>query len=596
MLINRIILLILIFTFIKQLPATGLITNTGNRTTYSLNGKWQFIVDPAVQNERRHIQFSETIMEKSKLWEHSFSTTKLLEVPGDWNSQDDKLFYYEGSVWYKKEFDYDRKSDKRLFVYFGGANYRTEVYLNTKTLGEHVGGFTPFQFEVTDIVNAKNNSLIVNVDNRHQQEDVPTIKTDWWNYGGLTREVKLIETPKIFIKDYYLQLQKGSKTDVTGWIYLDGIGESQTVTIRIDELDIAEKIEVKLNQKIKLKFKIEPELWSPENPKLYKVVFETEFEKLPDLIGFRTIETKGENIILNGKSVFLRGINMHEEKPYGHGRMATMDEAIIMFTRAKELGSNFVRLAHYPHNENMVRLADKMGFMIWSEIPVWQRIKFENDATKALAQNLMSEMITRDKNRASIIIWSLANETPVKHPDRLSFLLALRKTVLELDSTRLIGAALNKMDAGKNKYNINDPLGKYLDIIGINEYVGWYTKELSPICEEYVWETEFEKPHIISEFGGGALYGFHGDILTRWTEEFQEELYKNQIKMFKKVSFLRAVSPWILKDFRSSQRMLSGIQDGWNRKGLMSERGEKKKAYYIMQRYYQELKEKYNNK
>ena len=137
---------------------------------------------------------------------------------------------------------------------------------------------------------------------------------------------------------------------------------------------------------------------------------------------------------------------------------------------------------------------------------------------------------------------------------------------------------------------IDDPLGEYLDVLGCNEYVGWYDG-LPEKADRIEWKTKYQKPLVMSEFGGEALYGNHGDALTRWTEEYQENLYQHQVSMLKRISFLRGTCPWILMDFRSPRRPLPGIQDFHNRKGLISDRGERKKAFYVMQRYYRELQE-----
>src|SRR5438874_1632259 len=142
--------------------------------------------------------------------------------PGDWNTQRESLLFYEGTIWYKKSFDYQRKENTRLFVYFGAANYLADVYLNGEKLGRHEGGFTPFNFEVTKLVRDKANALIVKVDNKRRRDAVPTLNTDWWNYGGLTRQVELVETPATFVQDYFIQLQQGSRERINGWVRLNG--------------------------------------------------------------------------------------------------------------------------------------------------------------------------------------------------------------------------------------------------------------------------------------------------------------------------------------------------------------------------------------
>jgi beta-glucuronidase len=574
------------------------IANPDGRKTTSLDGKWQVIVDPYESGfyDYRYKPSANGYFKdakpksKSDLIEYDFDRSETLKVPGDWNTQSDQLFFYEGTIWYRKSFDYERRPNTRLFVYFGAANYFADVYLNGEKIGQHEGGFTPFNFEITKLVRGTGNSLIVKVDNKRRRDAVPTLMTDWWNYGGLTRHVKLVETPATFVHDYFIQLRKGSRNRVSGWVKLDGDKRSQKITVRIPEAGISKSFTTDASGSAAIDFTADLKLWSPENPKLYDVAIEAETDQVRDQIGFRSIETKGTDILLNGRPIFLRGVCIHEEAPLRGGRAYSREDALTLLGWAKELGANFVRLAHYPHNEFIVREADRMGIMVWSEIPVYWTILWENPATFENARNQLTEMIARDKNRAAVVIWSVANETPLGDA-RLSFLKNLISHARSLDSTRLMSAAMERHYTDATTQMIDDPLGEYLDVLGCNEYVGWYDG-LPEKADRLEWKSKYEKPLVMSEFGGDALYGHHGDPLTRWTEEYQENLYQHQLNMLKKIPFLRGTAPWILTDFRSPRRPLPGIQDYWNRKGLISNRGEKKKAFYVMQQYYRELRQK----
>jgi beta-glucuronidase len=164
-------------------------------------------------------------------------------VPGDWNSQNPKLYYYEGTVWYRKLFDAPKHSKgERVFVYFGAVNYRADVYLNGKKLGVHKGGFTPFYYEITDKVKTSNNSLIIKVDNKRFADAVPTLNTDWWNYGGITRSVQLAVVPKTFIRDFNLQLTSLANKTLGGKIWLDGARGGEKVELAIPELNIKQTL------------------------------------------------------------------------------------------------------------------------------------------------------------------------------------------------------------------------------------------------------------------------------------------------------------------------------------------------------------------
>ena len=257
------------------------------------------------------------------------------------------------------------------------------------------------------------------------------------------------------------------------------------------------------------------------------------------------------------------------------------------------MNCNFIRLAHYPHNENIVRLADRLGLMLWCEEPLYWGIDWKNDAVLAKAERMFDEQILRDANRASVIIWSICNET-WSTDARNKFLSELTSHVRALDDTRLISAALkpdNDTTSGEDAIlKFSDPLGKLLDVVAFNEYVGWYNG-LPDKCAEKTFQVEFDKPLVVSEFGGDALAGFHADRDTRWSEEYQDWLFQESIPMLEKIPQLRGTSPWVLVDFRSPLRQLPGIQDGWNRKGLVSERGERKKAFYIMKNWYEKKSE-----
>ena len=290
---------------------------------------------------------------------------------------------------------------------------------------------------------------------------------------------------------------------------------------------------------------------------------------------------------MNGQPVFLRGICIHEEFALnGGGRVNTPEKAKQLLLWAKELGCNFVRLAHYPHNEAMTRLADELGLMVWSEVPVYWTISWTNAATYENAENQLADNIRRDANRASIIIWSLANETPVSEV-RTEFLAKLAARARSLDSTRLISAAMEK-EAKPGVTNVNivhDPLADIVDVVAFNEYVGWYDG-LPEKCGKVSWEIPYNKPVFISEFGGDARQGNHGDKGQRWTEEFQADLYRQTLPMLDKIDGLCGFTPWILVDFRSPRRVLPGILDGFNRKGLISSDGVKKEAFFLLQKYY----------
>jgi beta-glucuronidase len=571
------------------------IQNAGGRAGASLNGAWQYLLDPY---EAGYYDFhmkpiadgglgsNRAPADKGDKYELAFnSLTPVLQVPGDWNTQRPELLWYEGNAWFRHSFDFTPPPGHRQFLWFGAANYHAIVFLNGKKLGEHTGGFTPFQFEVTGVLKPRDNAVIVKVDDTRRADAIPMNMTDWWNYGGLTRGVRLIDLPDTFIQDYVVQLEKGSRNRIAGWVRLNGAKKRQKVTIRVPEASASFTTESDDAGLARFTFPASLTLWSPENPKLYAVEVAADSDRVTDRIGFRSIEAVGTKILLNGKPVFLRGVAMHAEAPFRSGRVASEADALALLTWAKELGCNFVRLAHYPHDEVMTRLADQMGLLVWSEVPVYWAVQWESQAAYANAERQLSEMITRDHNRASVVFWSVANETPLGDA-RTKFLGNLAAKVRELDNTRLVTAATLPHRTDPQTITIDDPLGKHLDVLGCNEYIGWYDGPPSKL-DTTTFKSIYDKPLIMSEFGAEAPFGRHGDDDTAWSEEYQANVYRRQIGMMQRIPFLQGMAAWILMDFRCPRRFLSGIQDGYNRKGLVSDRGEKKQAFYVLREFYE---------
>lgn len=583
-----------------------------SRESLSLNGQWKIIVDPyevgyynyryQAFDQQDHLSASAFYADaKAKssadLIEYDFDLADSLQVPGDWNTQTDKLYYYEGSVWYRRTFSVPKsllakraaknKESKRSFISFGGVNYRADVYLNGRKLGVHEGGFTPFSFEVTDHLKTQN-SLVVKVDNKRKADGVPTLNTDWWNYGGITRDVRLVHVPKNFIRQFSLALQHSGNNLIEGQVIIDKPLPGKKAEVHIPELGISKSFKVPTSGK--LNFQLEPaELvrWSPANPKRYDIEVRYAGDRLQETMGFRTIETKGKRLLLNGEDIFLRGISVHEEyAAKGAGRVRTQADAQALLDWARALGCNFIRLAHYPHNEHIVRLAEAQGMLVWSEVPVYWTIHWENPTTFENAKQQLGTMIQRDINRSNIIIWSLANETPVSKA-RNQFLGKLAEYARSLDSSRLLSAAMEKHydQSDATLAIVEDPLAELVDIVSFNQYVGWYDG-LPEKAQTIRWHIPYNKPVFISEFGGGAKFGLHGKESERWTEEFQAALYRENLAMLDKIDGLVGMSPWILADFRSPRRLHSDIQNDFNRKGLLSEKGEKKKAFYVLRDYY----------
>ena len=443
-------------------------------------------------------------------------------------------------------------------------------------------------FNVTEQLKEENRILIA-VDSTRRPEQVPTENTDWFNYGGVYRDIELVRVPKEHVKDLRIALvpdgtfcniqvkiEMGAPVEATAEVCIGelGIKEAVAVTDGIGEC----VIDVSGNG-------LCLSLWSPESPKLYDVTCTCLGDTVSDRVGFREIKVEQGEILLNGKPIFLRGISCHEDSA-ANGKALTDEERIENIKLAKELGCNFMRIAHYPHHENMAKLADELGILLWEEIPVYWAIQFHRDKTYADAENQLKELITRDWNRASVIIWSVGNEN-ADSDERLSFMSRLAECARREDGTRMISAAC-LVDGAENR--IADRLTEYLDVIGINEYYGWYSPDFEKLPQLFK-NSNPDKPVIITEFGADALKGLHGSLEDKGTEEYQAYVYERQIETIGGISYIKGMTPWILHDFRCPRRT-AAIQGYYNRKGLLSEdKKYKKPAFAVLQAFYGKGKE-----
>ena len=554
------------------------------REKESLNGLWKYAVDQydtcirQKWNEEVYYDASGNTLPV----DFSFDEWETMELPCSWNTVDRMYKIYDGSMVFTRKFIYSReKEGERVILRIGAANYLCRVFLNRQYIGMHRGGSTPCCFDITEYLQ-HDNRIILQVDSTRRNEQVPTANTDWFNYGGVYRDIDLIRVPAVHVRDFRVALEPdGTFHNIRARVDMSRPVSGEAV-LTISELGIKQTFQV-ANGSGEILFEAAPELWSPENPRLYDVELSCCGDEVRDRVGFREIRVDGMDIVLNGKPVFLRGISCHEDS-VEHGKALTDEERLENIRAAKELGCNFMRVAHYPHSERMAQLADEMGLLLWEEIPVYWDIHFSSEDTYSDAENQLTELIKRDYNRASVIVWSVGNENP-DTDERLKFMGGLAQRAHSLDSTRLVSAAC-LVNTQKNA--IEDRLEQYLDVIGLNEYCGWYTAEWSMLPELFR-NSDPKKPVIITEFGADALPGHRGTITDKGTEDCQAYVYKKQIENIRCNSYIRGMTPWILHDFRCPRRT-SWLQNYYNTKGLLSaDKKHKKLAFYVLQAFYKEL-------
>jgi len=574
-----------------------------------LSGPWHYSIDsyrsglagfhgdPPKRSEARwaEIDVADTMRRDTRTeFEFDMDAAPVTTLPASWLTHSPEMRHYQGLVWYQRHFPARPTPGKRSFLRFGAANYTARVYLNGKRIGEHEGGFTPFAFDVTDVLREGDNQITVGVDSASTERTVPPPVTDWENYGGITRDIRLIEVPRTYVDDAWVRLTRTGR--IAADIHLDGPeAANRAVALRIPGLNasLAGHTDADGNWKGTMPVPRRLVRWSPETPQLYDVTVNAGDDSWRDRIGFRTVEVRGTDILLNGKPVFLRGISIHEEELGSDpARTITPAASRALLTEAKAgLHANFVRLAHYPHSEVTTRMADELGLLVWSEVPVYWRISWSDPHTLATARAMLADSIRRDRNRAAIAIWSVANETPVTDA-RNAFLGTLVDDVRRLDDTRLVSAALlvdRKDEGGHPVMTMADPLASRLDVMSINTYNGWYTPDRLADLPSIEWRVPTDKPLLFSELGADAKYGFH-DLRPepqKFSEEFQAAYYRATLAMAAKMPTLRGMSPWILKDFRSPRRQ-NQFQQGWNRKGVLSETGQHKLAFDVLSGFYKQ--------
>ena len=556
---------------------------TGGRKTVSLNGKWHYAVDQYDTCIRQKWFLERTVDENGFTLpcDYSFDEWPEMELPSCWNVRDEKYLLYEGSMIFTRRFEWHRTSGETVYLRVGAANYLMRVFINGEYAGMHRGGSTP-AFFVIDGYLKDTNRILIQVDDTRRPEQVPTENTDWFNYGGIYRDIEIVSVPSVHIKDFRIALVPDGTFDKIMVEAVLSEPSDTTAVLSLPELGVRQEFQIN-SGKGTCVINCSPKLWTPEEPVLYDAELTCINDRVADRVGFREISVKGREILLNGKPLFLRGISCHEDS-VENGKALTTRERTENIRIAKELGCNFMRIAHYPHHEEMAKLADELGILLWEEIPVYWAIRFGREKTYEDAENQLNELIARDYNRASVIIWSVGNEN-ADTDERLHFMKRLADRAHETDRTRLVSAAC-LVDAAENR--IADRLADSLDVIGINEYCGWYTPDFSKL-PELMKNSDPDKPVIITEFGADALAGHHGSDEDKGTEECQKYVYERQIEVLRDIDYVKGMTPWILYDFRCPRRS-SFIQKYYNRKGLLSEdKTYRKPAFYVLQEFYSSM-------
>ncbi len=545
----------------------------------SLAGDWHYTVDwyeSAIRASWPTIPHSDKTGLPLPL-DFDFLKTDTMKIPSCWNTEKKELTYFEGMLDYAKSFLLDEKiKDKdRFFLHAEGISYRAYVFLNGEYLGYHDGGSTPFTLEITkSIRRTEENILILCVENKRLSDRIPAENFDWFDYGGIFRDICILAEDKQFIENFRVSYQEEK---LLLDIYLK---ENKDTEIKV-ESKLLKGTFTSNGKHLHIEKHCTPHLWSPEAPYLYTFKLKAGTSSLKERIGLRTIRTQDGEILLNGKPILLKGACVHEHT-LKHGRSVRTKDIIQMIKDTKEMGGNFLRLSHYPHSRAVSKLCDELGLLLWEELPVYWAIDFKNRRTYEDAENQLEELIKRDFNRASVILWGVGNEN-ADTDERYHFMSRLADKAHSLDNTRLVSAACL---VNAELLKIEDRLIESIDVIGINEYYLWYDRDITKLKRLFE-NSKPRKPVIMTEFGAGAETGFIGKVGELFSEENQRWFYEKQFEVIKSIPYIKGTTPWLLYDTPTPRRM-NVHQRGRNIKGLIGDDHKtRKRAYYEVKKQYE---------
>ncbi len=546
-----------------------LLTEGFQTVSIPLSGVWRFQVDSeniGLKEEWHTFQY----------YANNWNRTKEVGVPHNWNAMPG-LERYEGVVWYFKELRRPALGDlvnKDCILQFSGVNYYATVWWNGQKLGAHEGGFLPFEFSVPLNWIQATNIISVRVENIRKPDRIPAMNFDWYNWGGIHRAVQFcvygpqrviyahIETTSLE-KDLALVRVKCrvSAAQALHWQVFDGPNQ------------VAWGKETLRGTKDTFRIKIpNPKMWDIGKPFLYEFVanLSNSQEEFRTKFGIRMVSVKGTRLILNGHAVKLHGVNLHEEQmPNGRPQLSVMRSKDVRNIHA--LGFNAIRSAHYSHDEALPQLCDEMGIVLLEEIPVYWDCDFGNPKVFRLAAHMLKDLVYRDYNHPSVIMWSCGNEIPVERPECDRFMRQAMDWVRRFDKSRIV------FYVGMRFFS--DTTRKHADVNGINEYFGWYyltTKVLNYFLDVTHYSNP-KTPWLITEFGACAKLGFRDKVKdpAKFSEDKQAAMIAHTVRILNAKSYVAGWFIWIYRDFRSPLRT-NQYQQGFNRKGIVSELNEKK--------------------
>ena len=586
------------------------------RLVKNLDGVWHFRAD---FSPTRDAGFDE------QWWTKPLSATGdviKMPVPSSYNdiTQDTNLRDFVGWAWYERNFwvpNFWLESKQRIFLLFESVHYNTVVWVNGKEVMIHEGGHLPFQTEVGGLLlENKPNRVTVAVNNTLTPHTLPcgsveyktgpkyppgyfvqNLQFDFFNYAGIHRSVKLYSTPMTYIDDITVRTNvndDGSVADVNVDLHVSGTMPQSNFIVTLGEATAAGKLSSEGNASVILSLS-NPDLWWPWTMSNNSGVLYTLEVNVTDdsgnidyyrlSVGIRTIKVTESEFLINGKPFYFHGVDKHEDSDIrgkGFDYPLTLKDINLL----KWMGVNAFRTSHYPYAEELLELCDQTGIVVISESPA-VGLRGQNFVNETLEHHLdvMNELIERDKNRPSVVMWSVANEPDSADKLAESYFEAVAKKTRELDSTRPITFACNK------DYS-SDLATQFMDVVMINRYYGWYSDSGHPEVVSFQfpydldnWYQVRKKPIMISEYGAGTIDGFHKDPSTMFTEDYQVDLLMAYFPVFDEYrkKFFIGELVWNFADFQTDQS--SGRVDG-NKKGLLTRQRQPKEAAKVIRKRY----------
>jgi beta-glucuronidase len=577
-----------------------------SRNKLDLSGIWDFQIDPDQMGENQG-------------WFNGLQRgCRAIAVPGSWNEQYEDIYNYLGLAWYVKPTYFPQSwREQRVFLRIGSACYFSTVYFNGVKIGTHEGGHLPFAFEITEHIRWQAENIIaISLENELKPTRVPSgnmssplmslprfpnTTYDFFPFAGIHRPVVLYTVPQTYIEDITvvtgidrtdgtLKVTVRLNTSVSAQGFLELQGDDQIVAANLTFLAGLAEVQLTVSN---------AKFWSDRTPYLYDLTLRTEQDHYTLKVGIRTIAVQGGQIILNGKPVKLNGYGRHEDF-IASGKGLNQPLLIKDYQLMRWSGANSYRTSHYPYSEEEMQLADREGFLIIDEMPAVS-LQFENDANIAIrlrkCLQQLEELIARDKNHPSVVMWCVANEpmTPrlnmtateaaldpaaAKGKDFIETLISRARM---LDPTRLVtfanlgGSPLSWME--------------HCDVVSLNRYWGWYIlpgeldKALLALEMELdaVWEA-WQKPIILTEFGADTMPGMHGHPNLMWTEEYQADYVRGHLLVAAKKDYIAGMQVWSLADFATVQSILR--VGGLNRKGVFTRERAPKMAAHVLREFW----------